>query len=156
MQKTVKYHESPRDPILWGEGDIGSPVVRGGDVYPKPNGRVSLQWLTACEEERALTVDLMDKIADLSNLATALRQVVRNGGSAGIDRMTVTQLKEWFNHNWQGLQSSLLKGSYLPQGVRGVRIPKPKGGYRQLGIPKLLSYYMSSQFVLGMFLINAE
>ena len=135
MQKTVKYHESPRDPILWGEGDIGSPVVRGGDVYPKPNSRVSLQWLTACEEERALTVDLMDKIADLSNLATALRQVVRNGGSAGIDRMTVTQLKEWFNHNWQGLQSSLLKGSYLPQGVRGVRIPKPKGGYRQLGIP---------------------
>ena len=135
MQKTVKYQESPRDPILWGEGDIGSPVVRGGDVYPKPNGRVSLQWLTACEEERALTADLMDRIADLSNLATALRQVVRNEGSAGIDGMTVTQLKEWFNHNWQGLQASLLKGSYLPQGVRGVRIPKPKGGYRQLGIP---------------------
>jgi len=135
MQKTVKYHESPRDPILWGEGDIGSPVVRGGDVYPKPNGRVSLQWLTACEEERALTADMMDRIADLSNLATALRQVVRNGGSAGIDGMTVTQLKEWFSHNWQELQSSLLEGSYLPQGVRGVRISKPKGGYRQLGIP---------------------
>lgn len=135
MQKTVKYPESPRDPILWGEGDMGSPVVRGGDVYPKPNGRVSLQWLTACEEERALTADMMDRIADLSNLTTAMRQVVRNGGSAGIDGETVAQLKEWFNHNWQGLQSSLLEGSYLPQGVRGVRIPKPKGGYRQLGIP---------------------
>ena len=65
-------------------------------------------------EERALTAELMDKIADLSNLATALRQVVINGGSAGIDGMTVTQLKEWFNHNWQELQSSPLDSSYTP------------------------------------------
>lgn len=77
----------------------------------------------------------MEKITDLSNLATALGQVVSNGGSAGIDGMTVTQLKEWFNHNWRELQSSLLDGSYTPSGVRGVRIRKPQGGYRQLGIP---------------------
>ena len=152
MQKTVKYQKSPRDLILWGEGDIDSPAVRGEDVYLKPRGRVSQQWLTACEEERALTADLMEKIADLSNLTTALRQVVNNGGSAGTDGMTAAQLKEWFSHNWQELQSSLLDGSYTPSGVRGVRIRKPKGGYRQLVIPKLLSYYMSSQFVLGMFL----
>jgi len=77
----------------------------------------------------------MEEIADLSNLTTALRQVVNNGGSAGIDGMTVTKLKEWFNHNWRELQSSLQKGTYNPSGVRGVRIRKPKGGYRQLGIP---------------------
>ena len=142
--------------MLWGEGDMDSPVVRGEDVYLKPKGRVSHKWLTACKEERALTSELMEKIAELSNLTTALRQVVNNGGSAGIDGMTVTELKEWFSHNWQELQSSLLDGSYTPSGVRGVRIRKPKGGYRQLGMPKLLSYYMSSQFVLGMFLINAE
>jgi RNA-directed DNA polymerase len=135
MQKTEKYQEPPRDPILWGEGGIDSPAVRGEDVYLKANGRVSHQWLTACEEERALTADMMDQIADLSNLATALRQVVSNGGSAGIDGMTVTQLKEWFNHNWRELQTSLLNGTYTPSGVRGVRIRKPKGGYRQLGIP---------------------
>ena len=135
MQKTAKYQESPRDPILWDEGDIDSPAVRGEDVYLKPKGRVSLQWLTACKEERALTADLMEQIADLSNLTTALGQVVSNGGSAGIDGMTVIQLKEWFCHNWQELQTSLLDGSYTPSGVRGVRIKKPKGGYRQLGIP---------------------
>lgn len=135
MRKTGKYQESPRDPILWGEGDIDSPVVRGGDVYLKPNGRVSHKWLTACKEERALTADLIEEIAELSNLTTALRQVVNNGGSAGIDGMTVTQLKEWFSHNWQELQTSLLTGSYTPSGVRGVRIRKPKGGFRQLGIP---------------------
>jgi len=152
MQKTEKYQESPRNLILWGEGDIDSPVVRGEDVYLKPKGRVSHKWLDACKEERALTAELMEDIADLSNLTTALRQVVNNGGSAGIDGMTVTQLKEWFSHNWQEVQSSLLDGSYTPLGVRGVRIRKPKGGYRQLGIPKLLSYYKFSQFVLGMFL----
>ena len=135
MQKTVKYHESPRDRTLWGEGDMGSPVVRGEDVYLKANGRVSLQWLTACKEERALTADLMERIADPSNLVTALGQVVSNGGSAGIDGMTVTELKEWFTQKWLELQASLQSGTYTPSGVRGVRIPKPKGGYRQLGIP---------------------
>jgi hypothetical protein len=150
--KTGKCIKFAKDPILWEEADISSPVIRGEDVYLKPGGRVRLQWLTACKEERALTADLTEEIADLSNLATALRQVVNNGGSPGIDGMTVTELKEWFTHNWQELQSSLLDGSYTPLGVRGVRLPKPKGGYRQLGIPKLLSYYMSSQFVLGMFL----
>ena len=135
MPKTGKYQESPRDLILWGEGDIDSPAVRGEDVYLKAKGRVCHEWLTACKEERALTAELMDKIADLSNLATALGQVVSNGGSAGIDGMTVTQLKEWFNHNWGDLQTSLLAGSYTPSGVRGVRIRKPKGGYRQSGIP---------------------
>jgi group II intron reverse transcriptase/maturase len=77
----------------------------------------------------------MERIVDPSNLVTALRQVVSNRGSAGIDGMTVTELKEWFSHNWKGLQSSLLTGTYIPNGVKGVRIPKPKGGYRQLGIP---------------------
>ena len=76
MPKTVKYQESPRDLILWGEGDIDNPTVRGEDVYLKPKGWVSQQWLTACKEERALTADLMEQIADLSNLTTALRQSV--------------------------------------------------------------------------------
>jgi RNA-directed DNA polymerase len=135
MQKAGNYHGSLRNPILWEEGDLGSPALRGEDVYLKPGGRVSKKWLTACEEERALTSDLMEKIADLSNLSTALGQVVSNRGSAGIDGMTVTELKEWFIHHWQELQLTLLEGNYTPSGVRGVRIPKAKGGYRQLGIP---------------------
>lgn len=135
MTKAGNSVKFAKDPILWREADISSPVIRGEDVYLKPGGRVRHQWLTACEEERALTADLMEEIADLSNLATALRQVVSNGGSAGIDGMGVSELKEWFSHNWRELQSLLLDGRYTPSEVRGVRIPKPKGGYRQLGIP---------------------
>ena len=135
MQKTGKCVKFPKDHILWGEGDISSPAVRGEDVYLKPGSRVRLEWLTACKEERALTADLMEEIADLSNLVTALWQVVSNGGSAGIDGMSVTELKKWFTHNWQRLQTSLLDGSYTQSGVREVRMPKPKGGYQQLDIP---------------------
>lgn len=135
MTKAGKYHTAPRQPSLWAEGDEGSPVVRGDDVFIKPNGRVSQQWLTACAEERALTQDLMSRVADLSNLAAALQQVVQNGGSPGVDGMTVSELKDWFNQHYRSLQASLLQGSYQPEGVRGVEIPKPDGGFRQLGIP---------------------
>jgi hypothetical protein len=63
---------SLRDPIIWEDGDLGSPALRGEDVYLKPGGRVSQKWLTACKEERALTSDLMEGISDLSNLSSAL------------------------------------------------------------------------------------
>lgn len=120
---------------LWAEGDRGRPAVRGSDVFAGPAGRVRREWLAACAEERALTQDLMDQVADLSNLAAAMRQVVQNGGSPGIDGMSVEELQDWFDQNWRALQASLLDGSYEPDGVRGVEIPKPGGGVRQLGIP---------------------
>ncbi|MFW5973413.1 MAG: group II intron reverse transcriptase/maturase, partial [Bacteroidota bacterium] len=128
-------------PSLWGEGEraldarTGSPVVRGGDVLAAANGRVRRQWLTACAEERALTRDWMGRVADLSNLAAALKQVVRNGGGPGVDGMTVGELKTWFQANHEALRRDLLEGTYAPSGVRGVKIPKPNGGFRQLGIP---------------------
>lgn len=49
--------------------------------------------------------------------------------------MTVKELQSWFGKNWQGLQESLLNGTYEISPVRTVMIPKPKGGERRLGIP---------------------
>ena len=49
--------------------------------------------------------------------------------------MGVKEFKAWFIQNWKGLQEELLTGSYSPQQVKGVEIPKPNGGVRQLGIP---------------------
>lgn len=77
----------------------------------------------------------MEKIAEPSNLAAALRQVVSNKGSAGVDGMSVQELKVWFSSHWKDLQSQLLEGTYQVALVREVQIPKPKGGYRTLGIP---------------------
>lgn len=104
-------------------------------VWHTIGGKVNPAWLSACEEERNLTIELMGAIADPLNLQEAYHRVVGNGGSAGVDGMTVNELKGWLKDNLVILQAQLLTGSYQPQPVRGVQIPKPQGGYRQLGIP---------------------
>jgi len=116
----------------WGE--YGQ-TVRGTDVYRGSTGRVSRQWLSDCKEERVLTCRLLEAVADLGNLEKACRRVVKNGGSPGIDGMTVKELKRWFSDYWPEFRQTLLSGNYHPSLVKGVQIPKPKGGMRQLGIP---------------------
>lgn len=110
-------------------------MVKGTDVFCGGSGRVREEWRSGCAEERALTGDLMAEIAAPSNLVAALRQVVSNKGSAGIDGMEVQELKAWFSGHWRDLHTQLLEGTYQVAPVREVHIPKPKGGYRILGIP---------------------
>ncbi len=90
---------------------------------------------TGLGKEERLACGLMEAVCCLSNLERACRHVIRNGGSAGIDGMTVKELGVWFGCNWRELQEELLSGSYLACGVREVEIPKPNGGIRKLGIP---------------------
>src|SRR5690625_238861 len=112
-----------------------SQTVKGTDVFSVDNGQVRREWLSGCREERALTRDLLSKIADLKNLESALRKVITNKGSAGIDGMKVEELKEWFNNHYRELQTQLLSGTYQVTAVREVLINKSKGGKRKLGIP---------------------
>ena len=126
MQKTVKYQASQMD--LFGERDYGSLKVSGSDVFCTRTGKVRQEWRSDCERARALTQDLMSDIIDLANLVSAMRKVVKNRGSAGVDGMSVSELKGWFSQNYKALQTQLLTGSYVPDKVKGVEIPKPKGG----------------------------
>jgi len=93
---------------------------------------------------------LLEQILSPSNLNQAYKRVRSNKGSGGIDKMEVESLKDYLVENQEKLIRSILDGKYCPNPVRRVEIPKEKG-IRKLGIPKLLSYYMSSQFDLGMF-----
>lgn len=111
----------------WAGGSLG---VDGTDVFCSANGKVSREWLSGCEEERALTRGMMERISEPTNLVAALRQVVKNGGSPGIDGMTTNELMDWFSGNMNTLRSSLLSGTYSPSPVREVEIEKPTGGYR--------------------------
>jgi RNA-directed DNA polymerase len=104
----------------------------GGTVSP-PLGRQ--QAFTAFDQQRALTTNLIEQICDPTNLVRAYRRVRSNKGKPGVDGMTVHQLADWLRANHRALTASLMDGSYRPQPVRGVRIPKPGGGERQLGIP---------------------
>lgn len=112
-----------------------SHIVKGTDVFRAGSGEVRDEWLSGCREERALTQDLMSKIASLKNLETALRKVMGNKGGAGIDGMSVGALKKWFNKHYRELQHQLISGTYQVAAVKEVSIPKPRGGERQLGIP---------------------
>ncbi|MBN1288157.1 MAG: group II intron reverse transcriptase/maturase [Actinobacteria bacterium] len=80
----------------------------------------------------------MERVSSLANLKEAVRKVIRNKGSAGTDGMTVHDLKGWFPGNWGTLQRQLRSEWYRPEPVKGVEIPKPGGGVRQLGIPTVI------------------
>ena len=69
------------------------------------------------------------------NLAEALRRVERNAGAAGIDGMGTKDLRPWLHDHWPEVRSALDAGTYQPQPVRRVMIPKPSGGLRMLGVP---------------------
>ena len=68
------------------------------------------------------------------NLKEALRQVKANQGSAGVDGMTVGGITDYLKQHWPTIRERLLNGTYEPQPVRRVEIPKPDGGIRKLGI----------------------
>jgi RNA-directed DNA polymerase len=93
------------------------------------------QTFTALDPQRALTDQLMEQVCDPKNLIRAYRRVRSNKGKPGVDGMTVHELADWLRSNHAALTASLLDGTYQPQPVRGVQIPKPGGGQRQLGIP---------------------
>lgn len=93
---------------------------------------------TAWDQNRALTQHLMEEVASSANLNQAYKRVKANQGAPGGDGMSVADLRPWIAQNRERLIASLLEGNYRPQAVRGVMIPKPGGGMRQLGIPSVV------------------
>src|SRR2546421_8018176 len=85
---------------------------------------------------------LMEAVCERSNCKQALARVKRNKGSAGIDGMTVEQLPAYLKQHWPAIRQQLLSGTYKPQPVRRVEIPKPDGGMRKLGIPTVLDRFI--------------
>ena len=65
----------------------------------------------------------------------AWKRVKANKGSAGVDGLDIVQTAEYLRWTWPELRQQLLEGSYRPQPVRRVGIPKPDGSERELGIP---------------------
>jgi RNA-directed DNA polymerase len=89
-------------------------------------------------EDPESTEQLMEEICEPANVQKAVRRVQQNGGSAGVDGMTVQELPGYVFHHWPAVRDQLLRGTYVPQPVRRVRIPKRTGGTRVLGIPTVL------------------
>jgi RNA-directed DNA polymerase len=77
---------------------------------------------------------LMESICDPENLNTAMAKVIANGGAPGVDGMRVKELEKYFERHRDRIVGELLAGTYRPQPVQRVEIPKPDGGIRKLGI----------------------
>jgi RNA-directed DNA polymerase len=105
------------------------------------------QAFTASTRKRALTDDLMERVCEKENLRRAYKRVRANKGAPGIDGMTVDELYEWSKEHIEDLIATLLDGSYEPQAVKGVEIPKPGGGMRQLGIPTVVDRMVQQAFL---------
>lgn len=112
-------------------------VESGGDVNRARSREVS-QACAADQDEGALARKVMEAVVEPSNLNRAYRRVKANRGSPGVDGMSVGQLGDWCRANKHELVALLLAGRYRPQPIRGVEIPKPGGGTRQLGIPTVV------------------
>src|SRR5215469_14323956 len=83
-------------------------------------------------ESPARTNRLMEEVCERENLKAALKQVKANQGSPGVDGMTVVGIKDYLKEHWPAIREQLLNGTYEPQPVRRVEIPKPDGGVRKL------------------------
>jgi len=91
---------------------------------------------------------LMESICDPMNLECAMARVIHNGGAAGVDGMTVKQLEKYFERHRERIVGELLAGTYRPQPVKRVEIPKPDGGVRKLGIPTAVDRVIQQAILL--------
>ncbi len=78
---------------------------------------------------------LMEEVCERDNLLQAWKQVRGNKGSPGVDGKTIDETWDDLREHWPVIREQLLQGTYQPQPVRRVEIPKPGGGVRRLGIP---------------------
>ncbi|MFQ5741876.1 MAG: reverse transcriptase domain-containing protein, partial [Acidobacteriota bacterium] len=86
-------------------------------------------------ESPAAAEYLMEEVCERENLERAWKQVRRNKGSPGVDGMTIDDARDYLREHWPSIRSQLLDGTYQPQPVKRVEIPKPEGGVRKLGVP---------------------
>jgi len=84
------------------------------------------------------SLGLLEEVLCRENVMAAYRRVVSNGGAPGVDGMTVDDLMAYCREHWAAIREKIFCGTYRPQPVRRVKIPKPAGGVRFLGIPTVL------------------
>ena len=100
-------------------------------------------WTATTEiESQAAGGPSMEAIVERDNLKKALAHVQRNKGAAGIDGMSLEALAPHLKEHWPAIRAQLLEGTYKPQPVRRVEIPKASGGTRSLGIPTVLDRFI--------------
>jgi len=102
-------------------------------VRPMPELGHEQASTARCEQTSPGATDLFGQALARENMAAAWKRVKSNKGSAGVDGRTVQDTGEYLKSAWADIRAKLLDGSYRPDPVRRVGIPKPGGGTRELG-----------------------
>lgn len=112
-------------------------------AFPEAADRGTEPHMAKSAPERPTETDsLMEEVCQRDNLGKALQRVQANGGAARVDGMTVRQLPKHLKRHWPKIREQLLAGTYQPQPVKRVEIPKPEGGGRKLGLPTALDRFI--------------
>jgi len=123
--------------------ELAFPPALKGEA-PKTDGEGTEARAARADVERrtAMVGPSMEAVVERDNLKKALAQVRRNKGAPGVDDMRVDDLAAHLKDHWPTIRAQLLDGTYRPQPVRRVEIPKASGGTRPLGIPTVLDRFI--------------
>ena len=122
--------------------ELAFPAAARGEASSARRGGTEVRAAAAEPESPAVFGPVMEEVLDRENLKKALSQVRRNKGAPGVDGMTVEALPAYLKVHWPAIRDQLASGTYRPQPVRRVEIPKPGGGMRPLGIPTVLDRFI--------------
>ena len=151
--KLINVERQNQDTLYQMELDFDTP---SGEVRPHGSGEGANPTAAPSREQQAFAAwreelnweeRILENIAHRYNLEHACHRVKSNKGAPGIDGMTVEEMERWLSTHMAELREQLLTGSYRPQEVKGVSIPKPNGGRRQLGIPTAIDRLVQQAFV---------
>ena len=108
--------------------DRGEPPIGGHQGTEPPVAKPD-------PESPALAEQTMEEVCERENCEIAWKHVRKNKGGPGVDGMTIDSARDYLREHWPSIRSQLLDGTYQPQPVKRVEIPKPDGGVRKLGVP---------------------
>ncbi len=125
--------------MLTSRAEMPDPIPESSGRNPQGYG-VGASNDTARRESSCQRTDkLMEAVVGRENMFSAYNRVMRNKGTAGVDAMSTKELKPFLQSHWAQIKEQLVKGSYKPQPVLRIEIPKPGGkGMRKLGIPTVM------------------
>jgi RNA-directed DNA polymerase len=134
-----------RSPDEQGKLNFSEENTTGSAKAVKPLGDARRVEQSAARDEGMSSAEgetLWARVWERENLTAALKRVEQNGGAPGIDGMRVQELRPYLKAHWIEHKAQLEAGTYRPNPVRRVEIPKPDGGMRLLGIPTVLDRFM--------------
>lgn len=119
--------------------EMPDPIPESSGRNPRGYGVGASSGTARRDHSSRQTEKLMEAVVGRENMICAYAKVKKNKGAAGVDAMGVDDLKPHLHACWAGIKEQLLNGSYEPQPVLRIEIPKPGGkGMRKLGIPTVL------------------